>query len=118
MSVTTTTLTSPDAVLAETPPATTRATWRHTVGDALAVTWRNLVAYLRLPELIVFSTIQPVIIVLLFRYVFGESITLSDPSIDYVDYLMPGVFVQAATFGAMATGVGLADKPLADLPEA
>src|SRR5690606_25926675 len=76
MSVTTTTLTSPDAVLAETPPATTRATWRHTVGDALAVTWRNLVAYLRLPELIVFSTIQPVIIVLLFRYVFGESITL------------------------------------------
>ena len=111
MSVTTTTtLSSPaGAALAEAPPAATRAGWRHTVGDALAVTWRNLVAYVRLPELIVFSTIQPVIIVLLFRYVFGDSITLSDPSIDYVDYLMPGVFVQAATFGAMATGVGLAD---------
>ena len=99
MSVTTTTtLSSPaGAALAEASPAATRAGWRHTVGDALAVTWRNLVAYVRLPELIVFSTIQPVIIVLLFRYVFGDSITLSDPSIDYVDYLMPGVFVQATS---------------------
>ena len=47
---------------------------------ALAVAWRNLLAYVRLPELLVFSTIQPVMFVLLFRYVFGNSIALSDPS--------------------------------------
>ena len=79
------------------------------VGDALAITWRNLLAYVRLPELLVFSTIQPVMFVLLFRYVFGNSITLSDPSIDYVDYLMPGIIVQTAVFGAAGTGIGLAE---------
>ncbi len=81
----------------------------YAVGDALAITWRNLLAYVRLPELLVFSTIQPVMFVLLFRYVFGNSITLSDPSIDYVDYLMPGIIVQTAVFGAAGTGIGLAE---------
>ena len=47
--------------------------------------------------------------VLLFRYVFGNSINLADPSIAYVDYLMPGIMVQTAVFGAMATGIGLAE---------
>jgi ABC transporter DrrB family efflux protein len=61
------------------------------------------------PQLLVFSTIQPIMLVLLFRYVFGDSITLSDPTIPYVDYLMPGVFVQATVFGALGTGVGLAE---------
>jgi ABC-2 type transport system permease protein/oleandomycin transport system permease protein len=79
------------------------------VGDATAVAWRNLLAYVRLPELAVFSTIQPVMFVLLFRYVFGNSINLSDPSINYVDYLMPGIIVQTAVFGAAATGIGLAE---------
>jgi ABC-2 type transport system permease protein/oleandomycin transport system permease protein len=81
----------------------------YAVGDALAITWRNLLAYVRLPELLVFSTIQPIMFVLLFRYVFGNSITLSDPSIDYVDYLMPGIIVQTAVFGAAGTGIGLAE---------
>jgi len=81
----------------------------YAVGDALAVTWRNLLAYVRLPELLVFSTIQPVMFVLLFRYVFGNSIALSDPSIAYVDYLMPGIIVQTAVFGAAGTGIGLAE---------
>jgi ABC transporter DrrB family efflux protein len=79
------------------------------VGDALAITWRNLLAYIRLPELLVFSTIQPIMFVLLFRYVFGNSINLSDPSVAYVDYLMPGIFVQTAVFGVIATGIGLAE---------
>jgi ABC-type multidrug transport system permease subunit len=73
------------------------------------MTWRNLLTYVRLPQLLVFSTIQPIMLVLLFRYVFGNSINLSDPSVDYVDYLMPGVFVQATVFGALGTGVGLAE---------
>ncbi|HEX6422310.1 MAG TPA: ABC transporter permease [Acidimicrobiales bacterium] len=89
------------------PPA--RARSGHAVGDALAITWRNLIAYVRLPQLLVFSTIQPVMFVLLFRYVFGNSIALSDPSVDYVDYLMPGIFVQTAVFGAGGTGIGLAE---------
>jgi ABC-2 type transport system permease protein/oleandomycin transport system permease protein len=82
---------------------------RHAVADAVTMTWRNLLTYVRLPQLLVFSTIQPIMLVLLFRYVFGNSINLSDPSIDYVDYLMPGVFVQATVFGALGTGVGLAE---------
>jgi ABC-2 type transport system permease protein/oleandomycin transport system permease protein len=73
------------------------------------MTWRNLLTYVRLPQLLVFSTIQPIMLVLLFRYVFGNSIALSNPTIDYVDYLMPGVFVQATVFGALGTGVGLAE---------
>jgi ABC-2 type transport system permease protein len=82
---------------------------RHAVADAVTMTWRNLLTYVRLPQLLVFSTIQPIMLVLLFRYVFGNSINLSDPSVDYVDYLMPGVFVQATVFGALGTGVGLAE---------
>jgi len=81
----------------------------YVVADAVTMTWRNLLTYLRLPQLLVFSTIQPTVFVLMFRYVFGGSIVLSDPSIPYVDYLMPGVFVQTAVFGAMSTGVGLAE---------
>jgi ABC transporter DrrB family efflux protein len=77
------------------------------VRDGLAVTWRNLIGYRRVPQLLVFSTIQPVVFVLLFRYVFGGSVQLTGP-ISYVDYLMPGVFVQTAVFGAMATAIGLA----------
>src|SRR5262245_42731485 len=78
-------------------------------GDAVAIAWRNLLAYVRLPELAVFSTIQPIMFVLLFRYVFGNSINLSNPNVAYVDYLMPGIMVQTAVFGAAATGIGLAE---------
>src|ERR687897_2295820 len=72
----------------------------------MAVTWRNLIAYRRVPQLLVFSTIQPVIFVLMFRYVFGGAIDTGE--IPYVDYLMPGIFVQTTVFGAIATAIGLA----------
>jgi ABC-2 type transport system permease protein/oleandomycin transport system permease protein len=78
------------------------------VSDALAVTWRNLLTYVRLPQQLVFATVQPTIFVLLFRYVFGGAIQLSQPGLPYVDYLMPGIFVQTAVFGVMSTAVGLA----------
>ena len=77
------------------------------IRDTFAVAQRNLIAYRRVPQLLVFSTIQPVIFVLMFRYVFGGAIELRGP-IDYVDYLMPGIFVQTVVFGALATAVGLA----------
>jgi ABC transporter DrrB family efflux protein len=76
------------------------------VSDALAIAWRGLITYRRVPQLLVFSTIQPVVFVLMFRYVFGGAIRV--PGSDYVDYLMPGIFVQTSVFGAIATAIGLA----------
>jgi ABC-2 type transport system permease protein/oleandomycin transport system permease protein len=73
----------------------------------LAVAGRNLIAYRRVPQLLVFSTIQPVIFVLLFRYVFGGAVK-TPPGVPYVDYLMPGIFVQTTVFGAIGAAVGLA----------
>src|SRR5437867_1177091 len=84
-----------------------RASALGAVGDTLAVMNRNLIAYRRVPQLLVFSTIQPVIFVLLFRYVFGGAVR-SLPGVPYVDYLMPGIFVQTVVFGAMGTAIGLA----------
>lgn len=88
------------------PARTSDGSFRMAVSDALAVTSRNLTALRRVPQLLVFSTIQPVIFVLMFRYVFGGAIHV--PGVRYVDYLMPGIFVQTVVFGAMGTGVGLA----------
>ena len=76
-----------------------------TVADTLAITGRNLIAYRRIPQLLVFSTIQPVIFVLLFRYVFGGAIAVRGAS--YVDYLRPGIFVQTVVVGSVATAIGL-----------
>lgn len=75
--------------------------------DGLAVGGRNLRAMSRVPEVIVFSTIQPVIFVLMFRYVFGGAIDV--PGVPYVDFLMPGIFVQTVLFGGMNTVIGLSD---------
>ena len=81
-----------------------------TLSDWWVLTKRNLTTYIRKPDLLVFSTIQPVMFVLLFVYVFGGAIGEILPSnISYVDYLMPGIFVQTAIFAALQTGVGLAD---------
>jgi ABC-2 type transport system permease protein len=76
------------------------------ISDGLTLTWRYLIHYRRVPQLLVFSTIQPVIFVLLFRYVFGGAINI--PGVPYVDYLIPGIFVQTAVFGAIAAAIGLA----------
>src|SRR5437899_8285830 len=76
------------------------------IRDGLLVAGRNLIAYRRVPQLLVFSTIQPVIFVLLFRYVFGGAVKV--PGVRYVDFLMPGIFVQTTVFGAIGTAVGLA----------
>jgi ABC-2 type transport system permease protein/oleandomycin transport system permease protein len=77
------------------------------ITDALLVAKRNLIRYVRVPTLLVFSTVQPVMFVLLFRYVFGGAITPGG-GVNYVDYLMPGVFGQVVVFGSTQTGVGLA----------
>jgi len=86
----------------------TRSRLSRAVADANAVAGRNLLTIVRLPQLLVFSTVQPVIFVLLFRYAFGGAIQ-GNLNVDYVDYLMPGIFAQTVAFGAMSTGIGLAD---------
>lgn len=75
--------------------------------DWVTLSWRNLVAYLRIPEQAFFSTVQPIMFILLFRYVFGGAIQI--PGVPYVDYLMPGVFAQTVAFGAIGTATGIAD---------
>jgi ABC-2 type transport system permease protein len=77
-----------------------------TFTDIGIMTKRNLSHYWRLPQLVVFSTIQPVMFVLLFAYVFGGAITT--PTGDYIQYLLPGILVQTVLFGSMMTGVALA----------
>jgi ABC-2 type transport system permease protein/oleandomycin transport system permease protein len=96
------------SVVAET--ARTPSRLATTVSDWWVITRRNLITYIRKPDLLVFSTIQPVMFVLLFVYVFGGTFELIlPPSVPYVDFLMPGIFVQTAIFAATQTGVGLAD---------
>jgi ABC transporter DrrB family efflux protein len=73
--------------------------------DTADVAWRNLRALSRTPQALIFATVQPVIFVLLFRYAFGGAIRV--PGVDYVDYLMPGIFAQSVCFGAIGTAVGL-----------
>ncbi len=80
---------------------------RWTVSDTLVMAQRNLLKYVRLPQLLVFSTIQPVMFILLFNYVFGGAIRV--PGVNYIDFLLPGIFAQTVIFGATQTGVGLAD---------
>jgi ABC-2 type transport system permease protein/oleandomycin transport system permease protein len=81
---------------------------RYAVPDSLAVAWRNVLNLLRTPSVVVFSTLQPAIFVLMFRYVFGGALQGSTPGVPYIDFLMAGIFVQTVVFGAMNTGVGLA----------
>ena len=76
--------------------------------DALVITKRQLLQLSRVPEVLIFSTIQPVMFVLLFRYVFGGSISTDSPG-GYVQLLMPGIFVQTVAFTLAGTASGLAE---------
>ena len=80
------------------------------VEDCLIVTGRNLRHFVRQPQLLIFSTIQPIMFVLLFAFVFGGAIGSSlPPGVEYVDFLLPGIFIQAAAFRSTQTAVGLAE---------
>ena len=83
---------------------------RSAITDTAVITGRNLRHFIRQPDLLTFSTIQPVIFVLLFVYVFGGAVSRSLPhGITYVDFLLPGIFVQSVTFRASQTAVGLSE---------
>ena len=81
-----------------------RLSWA--VQDTLTVTWRNLKALMRTQEQVFFAAVQPIMFTLLFVYVFGGAIHTSVP---YVDYLIPGIYVQTVAFGAVTTAVGLSE---------
>jgi ABC-2 type transport system permease protein len=78
---------------------------RRLVTDTLVIAERNLIRLPRAPELLIAFTIQPIMFVLLFRYVFGGAI--STPGYTYVDYLIPGIIVQNIAFGGFVTALGL-----------
>jgi len=76
--------------------------------DTMVITQRQLRLLTRVPEVLIFSTIQPIMCVLLFRYVFGGSIDSGQPG-GYVQLLMPGIFVQTVAFTLAGTAAGLAE---------
>ncbi len=97
-------LTAPaDLVLSS--PRRSRLAWA--AADSLAIAQRNIVGMTRRPQLLAFVTIQPVLFVLMFRYVFGGSIHV--PGVSYPNYLMAGIFVTTVLFGAQNTAIGMAE---------
>ena len=80
-------------------PRRSRLAWA--AADSLAIARRNIIGTTRRPQLLAFVTIQPVLFVLMFRYVFGGSIHI--PGVSYANYLMAGIFVQTVMFGAQST---------------
>ena len=85
----------------------TRPSFYWTFSDAFVLANRHLVQIPRIPDELVFATIQPIMFVLLFRYVFGGAIAVTGTS--YVNYLMAGIFTQTVIFGSTTTGIGLAN---------
>ncbi|HEX9538676.1 MAG TPA: ABC transporter permease [Streptosporangiaceae bacterium] len=83
---------------------------RSAMTDAGVVTARNLRHFIRQPQLLIFSTIQPIMFVLLFAYVFGGALRGSlAGGVKYIDFLLPGIFVQSVAFRATQTAVGLSE---------
>lgn len=91
----------------------TRVALADAVTHTAVITRRNVLRVARIPQLVLFSTVQPVMFLLLFNYVFGGAIAIGGPggagSGDYIDWLIPGILVQSAVFGASATALGLTE---------
>ncbi|MFH8593792.1 ABC transporter permease [Streptomyces rimosus] len=81
------------------------------IRDSLTVAKRNLIRMLRIPEMVIFGLIQPIMFVVLFSYVFGGSINVggSTSSAAYREFLMAGIFAQTVTFATAGAGAGIAD---------
>ena len=77
----------------------------YAVSDTVVIAKRNLLRIPRQPDLLIAYTIQPVMFIVLFVYVFGGAI--STPGYDYVDFLMPGIITQSIAFGGFVTAIGL-----------
>jgi ABC transporter DrrB family efflux protein len=82
-------------------------TLAYTLSDTIVLARRNLKRIPRQPDLLIAYTVQPVMFVLLFIYVFGGAIVT--PGFDYVDFLIPGIIVQSIAFGGFVTALGLSE---------
>jgi ABC transporter DrrB family efflux protein len=89
------------------PSPLVKARWA--VSDTLTITRRNLLVWMRVPAYIVFTVIQPVMFVLMFRYVFGGAIKVNVPG-GYVNFLLPGIIAQTAAFASFGTAIALAQE--------
>ncbi|MER6417253.1 ABC transporter permease [Streptomyces sp. NPDC001137] len=81
------------------------------IRDSLVVAKRNLIRMSRIPEMVIFGLIQPIMFVVLFSYVFGGSMNIggtTDPQV-YREFLMAGIFAQTVTFATAGAGAGIAD---------
>jgi ABC-2 type transport system permease protein len=90
-------------------PRTPSAKVSRALTNGLLVTKRNLLTLTRVPTVFIFELVQPIMFVLLFRFIYANNIANLPPGLDYVQFLMPGIFVQNAIFGATTTAVGLAE---------
>ena len=79
----------------------------YAASDTLVIARRNLLRIPRQPDLLVSFTVQPIMFLLLFAYVFGGAI--KTPGFKYIDFLMPGIVAQSMTFGGFVTAIGLSD---------
>jgi ABC-2 type transport system permease protein len=77
------------------------------VADAATIAKRNLIKIKRVPDLLVFTVMSPIMFVLLFAYIFGS--TISIPGMSYREFLIAGIFAQTVVFGSTFTGAGLAE---------
>ena len=77
------------------------------LGDGVVIAKRNLIKVKRVPDLLVFSTLSPIMFVLLFAFIFGSAIDV--PGVNYREFLMAGIFAQTVVFGATITGSSLAE---------
>ena len=84
--------------------------FRWAVSDTLTITRRNLLVWIRVPAYLVFTVIQPVIFVVLFRYVFGGAIPVPGIPGGYVNFLLPGIIAQTAAFATFGTAISLAQE--------
>jgi ABC transporter DrrB family efflux protein len=98
----------PVAAPAPGPSLLTQGRWA--VSDTLTVTRRNLLVWMRVPAYLVFTVIQPVMFVLMFRYVFGGAINVPGVKGGYVNFLMPGIIGQTAAFATFGTAIALAQE--------
>ena len=79
----------------------------YAISDTAVIAWRNLLRIPRQPDLLLSFTVQPIMFLLLFTYVFGGAI--ETPGYDYIDFLLPGIIAQSMTFGGFVTAIGLTD---------
>ncbi|MFI6642072.1 ABC transporter permease [Streptomyces sp. NPDC050504] len=99
------------SVVTHTAPAA-RGGIGQSVRDSLVVAKRNLIRMMRIPEMIIFGLIQPIMFVVLFSYVFGGSISVPGSGLSadgYREFLMAGIFAQTVTFATAGAGAGIAD---------